>query len=71
MLPNAAVEAVLVRQGKPLNQVEPGSLDNLVKIGFAPFKVNLEDKYLKVQVNPVANIFRTWCRRNSTTGIKR
>ncbi|MEH2118471.1 alpha-2-macroglobulin family protein [Nostoc sp.] len=53
MLPNAAIEAVLVRQGKPLNQVEPGSLDNLVKIGFTPFKVNLEDKYLKLQVKPV------------------
>ncbi|MDK2407712.1 alpha-2-macroglobulin [Aphanizomenon sp. PH219] len=53
MLPNAAVEAVLVRQGKPLNQVEPGSLENLAKIGFAAFKVNLTDKYLKVQVNPV------------------
>ncbi|MDM3851761.1 MAG: alpha-2-macroglobulin [Aphanizomenon gracile PMC627.10] len=53
MLPNAAVEAVLVRQGKPLNQIEPGSLENLAKIGFAAFKVNLEDKYLKVQVNPV------------------
>ena len=53
MLPNAAIEAVLVRQGKPLNQVEAGSLDNLVKIGFTPFKVNLEDKYLKLQVKPV------------------
>ncbi|MFM2063846.1 MAG: hypothetical protein RLZZ507_3517 [Cyanobacteriota bacterium] len=53
MLPNAAVQAVLVRQGKPLNQVEKQtleSLDNLSKIGFAPFKVNLEDKYLKVQI---------------------
>jgi len=53
MLPNAAVQAVLVRQGKPLNQVEPGSLENLAKIGFASFKINTEDKYLKVQVNPV------------------
>ncbi|ARV58693.1 hypothetical protein BZZ01_08615 [Nostocales cyanobacterium HT-58-2] len=53
MLPNAAVQAVLVRRGAPLNQLEPGSLDNLVKIGFAPFKINLEDKYLKVQVTPV------------------
>ncbi|AFY86891.1 alpha-2-macroglobulin family protein [Chroococcidiopsis thermalis] len=52
MLPNAAVEAVLVRQGTPISQVEPGSLENLVRIGFAPFKINLEDKYLKVQVNP-------------------
>ncbi|WP_373526095.1 alpha-2-macroglobulin [Nostoc sp.] len=53
MLPNAAIEAVLVRQGKPINQVEAPSLDNLVKIGFTPFKVNLEDKYLKLQVKPV------------------
>ncbi len=50
MLPNAAVEAVLVRQGPPLSQVEPGSLNNLVGIGFAPFKTSLEDKYLKAQV---------------------
>lgn len=53
MLPNAAVQAVLVRQGKPLNQLQAGTLDNLVRIGFASFKVNLEDKYLKVQVNPL------------------
>ena len=52
MLPNAAVQAVLVRQGKPLNQLQPGSLDNLVQIGFAPLKVNLDDKYLKVQATP-------------------
>ncbi|MEW6491173.1 MAG: alpha-2-macroglobulin [Cyanobacteriota bacterium] len=53
MLPNAAVEAVLVRQGPPLSQVEPGSLNNLVGIGFAPFKTSLEDKYLKAQVTSV------------------
>lgn len=53
MLPNAAVEAVLVRQGAPINQVEPGSLDKLIKIGFTPFKVNLQDKYLTVQVTPL------------------
>ncbi|MBD2603457.1 alpha-2-macroglobulin family protein [Scytonema hofmannii FACHB-248] len=53
MLPNAAVEAVLVRQGVPLNKLEPGSLNNLAKIGFATFKVNLSDKYLKLQVTPL------------------
>ena len=52
MLPNAAVEAVLVRQGKPISELEPGSLENLAKIGFTPFKINLEDQYLQVQVNP-------------------
>jgi uncharacterized protein YfaS (alpha-2-macroglobulin family) len=55
MLPNAAVQAVLVRQGKPLNQVKTEnleSLDKLARIGFAPFKVSLKDKYLKVQIQP-------------------
>ncbi len=51
MLPNAAVEAVLVRQGKPLDQVEPGSLDKLVRIGFAPFETDLNPQYLKVETN--------------------
>ncbi|MGL5807501.1 MAG: Ig-like domain-containing protein [Xenococcaceae cyanobacterium] len=67
MLPNAAVEAVLVRQGKPLGgnrehfgklsasqgignreQPQPENIDKLAKIGFAAFKTNLDDKYLKV-----------------------
>ncbi|MBK1989505.1 alpha-2-macroglobulin family protein [Sphaerospermopsis aphanizomenoides BCCUSP55] len=55
MLPNAAVEAVLVRQGKPLNQLKTENLEpleNMSKIGFASFKVNLEDKYLKVEIKP-------------------
>ncbi|MDX2242074.1 MAG: alpha-2-macroglobulin family protein, partial [Leptolyngbyaceae cyanobacterium bins.302] len=54
MMPNAAVEAVLVRQGKPIAQTEPGSLDGLVRIGFAPFNTNLDDRYLKVEVTPPA-----------------
>ncbi|OCQ94735.1 hypothetical protein BCD67_04250 [Oscillatoriales cyanobacterium USR001] len=52
MLPNAAVEAVLIRQGKSLKQIEPGSVDKLVKIGFVPFKTNLDAKYLQVQITP-------------------
>ena len=52
MQPNAAVQAVLVRQGVSLNQVQPESLDSLARIGFAPFKVNLDDKYLQVRVTP-------------------
>ena len=55
MLPNAAVEAVLVRQGKPISEVEPGSLENLAKIGLTAFNINLENQYLKVQVNPQQN----------------
>lgn len=52
MLPNAAVEAVLVRKGAPLAQAEPGSLKNLVSIGFAPFKIDLNSRSLQVQVTP-------------------
>jgi hypothetical protein len=52
MVPNAAIEAVLVRQGKPLEQTEPGSLNELVRIGFAPFKTELGDRYLKVDIQP-------------------
>ncbi|TAE56683.1 MAG: alpha-2-macroglobulin family protein [Nostocales cyanobacterium] len=55
MLPNAAVQTVLVRQGKPLQEIKTSeltSLDNLAKIGFTDFQVNLSDKYLKVQITP-------------------
>ncbi|MGD1900257.1 MAG: alpha-2-macroglobulin [Phormidesmis sp.] len=53
MLPNAAVEAVLVRQGETLESLEEiGSLDNLSSVGFAPFTTSLEDKYLTVEINP-------------------
>lgn len=52
MLPNAAIEAVLVRQGEPLEKLQPGSLDNLVHIGFAPFKTSLDQQYLKLQIQP-------------------
>lgn len=52
MLPNAAVEAVLFRQGKPISQVEPGSIEDLVRIGFTSFKINLDDKYLQVKITP-------------------
>jgi alpha-2-macroglobulin len=52
MVPNAAVEAILVRQGQPISQVEPGSVENLVRIGFAAFKTSLEDKYLQVNITP-------------------
>ncbi|MEA5537835.1 MG2 domain-containing protein [Limnoraphis robusta Tam1] len=52
MLPNAAVEAVLVRQGEPLSEVEPGSVENLSQIGFVPFKTDLAEKTLNVTITP-------------------
>ena len=52
MLPNAAVEALLVRRGTPLAKGVPAGLDKLAKIGFAPFNVALDAKYLSVKVVP-------------------
>ncbi len=58
MLPNAAVQAVLVRRGKPLQQLAAGSLDSLVRIGFASFSTNVDRKHLKVAIHP-ANAITT------------
>jgi uncharacterized protein YfaS (alpha-2-macroglobulin family) len=52
MLPNAAVEAVLVRQGTPLSEAEPGSFEKLTKIGFATFETDLKEQSLQVKVTP-------------------
>ena len=52
MLPNAAVEAVLVRRGAPLEKGVPRGLDMLSRIGMAPFDVALDAKYLRVTVKP-------------------
>ncbi len=56
MLPNAAVEAVLVRRGQPLSQVKKGSLKDLVRIGFAPFDLSLKEKTLTVAITPTQSI---------------
>lgn len=52
MLPNAAVEAIVVRRGAPLREVKPGSLDSLSRVGLAPLRVDLGSRYLKVNVAP-------------------
>jgi len=52
MVPNAAVEAVLVRRGKPLGQLASGTLESLARAGFTPFNTDLGAHYLKVAVQP-------------------
>lgn len=52
MLPNAALEAVVVRRGKSLSAIKPGSLDSLSRVGLAAFNVDLSDRYLKLTVVP-------------------
>jgi uncharacterized protein YfaS (alpha-2-macroglobulin family) len=70
MLPNAAVEAVLVRQGEPLASVEPDSLDNLVSIGFAPFAVELSDRYLTPEITPVETELRPAAEQTLQLALK-
>ena len=53
MLPNAAVEAVLVRTGAPLSRIKPGTVDSLARIGFAPFDVSAVGEHLKLTISPV------------------
>ena len=54
MLPNADVEAVLVRRGPSLRTGVPHGLAALSRIGFASFDVALDAKYLAVDVRPAA-----------------
>ena len=54
MLPNAVVEALLVRRGVPLGAGVPSNLKHLSRVGFTPFEVALDAKYLKVALKPAA-----------------
>jgi uncharacterized protein YfaS (alpha-2-macroglobulin family) len=52
MLPNAAVEALLVRRGRPLGPSPPAGLGTLSRLGFAQFEVAFDSKYLNVALRP-------------------
>ncbi len=55
MLPNAALQAVLVRRGTPLGRGDAPDIGKLARIGFVPFKTALDDKYLALEIVPQAN----------------
>lgn len=52
MLPNAAVQAVLVRRGQPLKDIDTTAIDRLARVGFAPFNTGVAEKYLNLQLKP-------------------
>ncbi|HEV3153257.1 MAG TPA: Ig-like domain-containing protein [Candidatus Baltobacteraceae bacterium] len=52
MFPNAAVEGVLVRRGKPLTHAGVKPVDALVKIGLTPLAMSLDARYLKLRITP-------------------
>jgi uncharacterized protein YfaS (alpha-2-macroglobulin family) len=52
MLPNAALQAVLVRRGAPLGHGQVPEVGKLARIGFVPFTVALDDKYVALEIAP-------------------
>jgi uncharacterized protein YfaS (alpha-2-macroglobulin family) len=52
MLPDVALEALVVRRGPALNTLKSGAPQNLARIGVAEVHVALGDRYLKVAVQP-------------------
>jgi hypothetical protein len=50
MLPNAAVEAFLVRRGPPPSKAPADSGNALARVGFTPFSVALDAKYVTATV---------------------
>jgi alpha-2-macroglobulin len=54
MLPNAAVEAVIVRRGPSLASNAIGKLDTLSRVGMAGFDVDVTQRNLKLRIAPRA-----------------
>lgn len=69
MLPNAAVEALLVRRGRPLGANPPGELGTLSRLGFAPFEVSFDAKYLNVSLRPKLTTLQPGGRQQLTLRV--
>ena len=54
MLPNAAVEAFAVRRGPPPPAVAANGANPLARVGFVPFDVALDGKYLTAKISAKA-----------------
>ncbi|MBV5261251.1 alpha-2-macroglobulin family protein [Synechococcus moorigangaii CMS01] len=52
MLPNAAVEAVLIHKGESIEAARKNGVDRLMKIGFDDFRTSLAEKKLTVTIQP-------------------
>lgn len=70
MLPNAAVEAVVVRRGPSIRTLRPGALDSLARIGFAPLHVDLADRYLKIALTPQHATLEPGARQHVTLRVR-
>lgn len=52
MLPNAAVEAVLIHRGESIEAAHKNGVDKLMNIGFDDFRTSLAEKKLTVAIQP-------------------
>ncbi len=59
MLPNAAVEAFVVRRGPPPANKDANGANPLARAGFAAFAVALDEKYLTVKVQGITTKARS------------
>ncbi|HEV2642864.1 MAG TPA: alpha-2-macroglobulin family protein, partial [Candidatus Elarobacter sp.] len=56
MLPNAAVEAFIVRRGPPPSATAANGANPLARVGFVPFDVALDAKYLTAKITAKAPV---------------
>ncbi|MEA2690339.1 MAG: alpha-2-macroglobulin [Candidatus Eremiobacteraeota bacterium] len=63
MLPNAAVEAFLVRRGPPPTKDPADGGNALARVGFTPFNVALDGKYITAAVRADAGILAPGARQ--------
>ncbi len=69
MLPNAAVEAFVVRRGPPPPAKEPNGANPLARVGFAPFNVALDGKYLSAKLSAKSPVLEPGAQQTVTVHL--
>jgi len=69
MLPNAAVEAFVVRRGKPPAATASNGANPLARVGFAPFDVALDGKYLTAKLSAKAPVLEPGAQQTVTVHL--
>ena len=69
MLPNAAVEAFVVRRGPPPAATASNGANPLARVGFAPFDVALDGKYLTAKLSAKAPVLEPGAQQTVTVHL--
>jgi uncharacterized protein YfaS (alpha-2-macroglobulin family) len=69
MLPNAAVEAFVVRRGPPPRDKEPNGANPLARVGFTPFDVALDSKYLTAKLSAKSPVLAPGAQQTVTVRL--